>query len=217
LPNPWLEIPLSDYEAHMLLPSVGQAQMLAETLEALVKRYAPRSAAILGCAGGNGLERLAPLHLERIVGVDINPRYVATVRERFGGILPGLDLYAADLESPQQLFASVEFIYAALVFEHIELMKGLSFVRRHCAPGGLWATVLQRRDEHAEPVSASPYSSLRRLDSDFQWVPPEELRAKAGLSGFTPERSGELVAGGGKRFALEVFRCPGGRRGQYSP
>jgi hypothetical protein len=26
--NPWLEIRLDDYEAHMSLPSIGQAQML---------------------------------------------------------------------------------------------------------------------------------------------------------------------------------------------
>ena len=28
--NPWLSIPLEDYEGHMSLPAVGQAQMLAE-------------------------------------------------------------------------------------------------------------------------------------------------------------------------------------------
>lgn len=30
--SPWLTIPLEDYEAHMALPVVGQAQMLAEQL-----------------------------------------------------------------------------------------------------------------------------------------------------------------------------------------
>jgi hypothetical protein len=28
--NPWLNIPLADYEGHMSLPAVGQAQMIAE-------------------------------------------------------------------------------------------------------------------------------------------------------------------------------------------
>jgi len=30
--HPWLEIPITDYEAHMALPSVGQAQLLGAAL-----------------------------------------------------------------------------------------------------------------------------------------------------------------------------------------
>jgi hypothetical protein len=30
--NPWLEIPLSDYEGHMATPSIRQAQLLADQL-----------------------------------------------------------------------------------------------------------------------------------------------------------------------------------------
>ena len=56
--TPWREIPLSDYEAHMSLPSVGQARMLADQLALLLERHAPISVAIIGCAGGNGLDRI---------------------------------------------------------------------------------------------------------------------------------------------------------------
>ena len=31
--QPWLQIPLADYEAHMALPDIGQAQMLADLLQ----------------------------------------------------------------------------------------------------------------------------------------------------------------------------------------
>ena len=37
--NPWLTIPLADYEAHMALPQVGQAQLLADLFAALVLEY----------------------------------------------------------------------------------------------------------------------------------------------------------------------------------
>ena len=47
----WLTIPLEDYEAHMALPAVGQAQMLAEQLAILIERHAPASVAVMGCAG----------------------------------------------------------------------------------------------------------------------------------------------------------------------
>jgi hypothetical protein len=56
--NPWLDIPLEDYEAHMSLASVAQAQFLAETLGATVQLCSAESVAILGCSGGNGFDRL---------------------------------------------------------------------------------------------------------------------------------------------------------------
>jgi hypothetical protein len=56
--SPWLEIPLADYEAHMADPSVGQAPFLADLLDGMVGEYLPASIAIVGCAGGNGLDRV---------------------------------------------------------------------------------------------------------------------------------------------------------------
>jgi hypothetical protein len=34
-PSPWLDIPLADYEAHMAHPSVAQAPVLGDLLEAI--------------------------------------------------------------------------------------------------------------------------------------------------------------------------------------
>jgi len=50
------------------------------------------------------------------------------------------------------------------------------------------------------------YASLKGLESVSRWVEPEALRAEAESAGFALERSSGLAAGGGKRFALEVFR-----------
>jgi hypothetical protein len=79
--NPWLEIPLQEYEAHMALPNVGQAPLLAGLLAGTVYRYEPRSVAILGCSGGNGLERILDTQVQRIVGIDINPDYAERTRQ----------------------------------------------------------------------------------------------------------------------------------------
>jgi hypothetical protein len=46
--NPWLTIPLEDYEGHMAMPDVGQAKMLANEFEELLKTYVPTSAALCG-------------------------------------------------------------------------------------------------------------------------------------------------------------------------
>ena len=41
MPNPWLDIPLADYEAHMALPATGQARLIADELEILVRAHSP--------------------------------------------------------------------------------------------------------------------------------------------------------------------------------
>ncbi len=53
--NPWLDVPLADYEGHMSLLTIGQAQMRAHQFEALLKASAPGSVALQGV-------RLAPPH-----------------------------------------------------------------------------------------------------------------------------------------------------------
>ena len=69
--NPWLDIPLADYEAHMASPEVAQAQMIASALAELTQAQRPQSLAVIGCAGGNGFERIHRLQTTRVVGVDI--------------------------------------------------------------------------------------------------------------------------------------------------
>ncbi len=58
--NPWLNIPLDDYEGHMSLPAVGQAQMLAEQLDRALARWAPhRTIQAVSPSPYNTLDRLA--------------------------------------------------------------------------------------------------------------------------------------------------------------
>jgi hypothetical protein len=80
--NPWLSILLADYEGHMALPAVGQAHMIAEQFDRALRRWAPARIAVIGCAGGNGLDRIEPSTVERVVAVDLNPEYIECARAR---------------------------------------------------------------------------------------------------------------------------------------
>ncbi|HEX8756854.1 MAG TPA: class I SAM-dependent methyltransferase [Steroidobacteraceae bacterium] len=97
--NPWLTIPIEDYEAHMALPGIGQAQMLAEELARAASQISARSVAVVGCSGGNGLATL-PASVRRIVAIDINPAYVEALRGRFDGCSAALELFVADIQTP---------------------------------------------------------------------------------------------------------------------
>jgi hypothetical protein len=108
--NPWLNIPLSDYEAHMALPGVAQAQLLAEILAGQLQSRQPSSLAVIGCAGGNGFERIAPEVTRRVVGVDLNGRFLEEVRTRYENQFERLELVEGDLLTNAVAFTPVNLV-----------------------------------------------------------------------------------------------------------
>ncbi|MGO8951745.1 MAG: class I SAM-dependent methyltransferase [Rhodomicrobium sp.] len=127
----------------MALPAVAQAAYLADTLERLVRDRAPESVAVIGCAGGNGFDRLTAAGVARIVGVDINPDYLAETKRRHFARFQCLQLLNCDIASQACRFEPVDLIFAALIFEYIGIDAGLASLRRNVRAGGLVAAVLQ--------------------------------------------------------------------------
>jgi len=207
--NPWLEVPLAEYEGHMSMPAIGQASMIADQLAALVVRFRPASVAVIGCAGGNGFDQPALDSVERLVGVDINPRYIDQTAARYAGQLRGLELYVGDIQREQQIFQPVDLIYAALVFEYIDIARSMRNLARHCMQGGVLAALVQLPHESKSAVTPSPYSSMQRLAPAMKLVAPDELAAQAAAARFALEDSSVIASPGGKLFGLQVFRSQG--------
>jgi trans-aconitate methyltransferase len=205
--SPWLDIPLADYEGHMALPDIAQARMLADELENAVRQHAPRSVAIIGCSGGNGFARLVGTTVERIVGIDINPAYVAAAQARFGTELPELALYVADIQDAlPATIMPVEMIVAGLIFEYVDLRATMHNLRQLCAPGGMLVAVLQAPSAEAKAVSPSPYRSLQRLAPAMRLRDPGEVEAAAAGAGFAPATTRGLALPSGKVFNVLSFR-----------
>lgn len=202
--SPWLDIPLADYEGHMAFPAIGQAQMLAAELGELLDEYSPSSLAVLGCAGGNGFDRIPRTAIKRTIAVDINPAYVQTVARRYAGSIRGLELYVADVARSPLPFDPVDFVYAALLFEYVEPLQTLRHIRAACQPNGVLATILQLPCESA--ISPSPFNSLQALSGVMRPVSPEALADSAAEIGFVMESSREITLNSGKQFRRQVFR-----------
>jgi SAM-dependent methyltransferase len=202
--NPWLEIPLSDYESHMSLPTIAQAEMLAAELSAVLRRFSPESVAVVGCAGGNGFDRIPPT-TKRVVGIDINPSYIASASSRYLGRVPGLEFHVADVETAPLPFAPVDLIYAGLLFEYVSLPAALGNLARVCHPGGRLVAVLQQPSTRVHAVSPSPYRSVQALVPLMRLVPPSELAECAASSGFVLESEKTVVLKSGKEFVVQVY------------
>jgi SAM-dependent methyltransferase len=200
--NPWLGIPLADYEAHMALPQVGQAELLANVLEAATRKHAPHSLAVLGCAGGNGFDRVPAG--TRLVGVDVNPDYIDVARARYGA-REGVELFVADVIAGELPFAPVDLAYAGLLFEHCEPAVVLHRIGAKLSPAGILVAVLQLPSATQAEITPSPYTSLAALERSMRLVPPAELKRAALTAGYVAMDTAVATASGGKQFAVHTY------------
>jgi len=202
--NPWQEIPLADYEAHMNAEAVKQASALSELFgEALALRK-PASVAVLGVAGGNGLEQIDEKQTRRVAGVDLNPHYLAAVRKRFAN-MAGLELYAIDLAEDRIQLPPVELVHAALIFEHTGLGQCLENALALMAPVGALSAVLQLPGAESQNVGGSGVASIAKLAAHFSLIDPNALTrmlAERGLQ-LTHERLEPVP--GGKQLWMGIF------------
>jgi hypothetical protein len=204
--NPWLDIPLDDYESHMTLPHVGQSQLLSQLLGEAIESYRPSSIALLGCAGGNGLERVPSTSVERVVGIDINQRYLERTADRYGDSIPRLELFAGDLGVDRFVFEPVDLVFAGLIFEYVDTTKLLKQALSMLTSGGRLVSVVQLPSS-IEDVTPSPYTTLKSISSVLHVVSPNKLTALARETGFATEAECVVTATGGKAFQVNTFRA----------
>jgi SAM-dependent methyltransferase len=207
--NPWLEIPLKDYEAHMSMGSVAQAQFLTQVLGKRVRALSPASVAILGCAGGNGFEQLQPRQVRRVVGVDINPDFIAAARNRHAGEFITLELLCRDFLTLGDDLEPVDFVYAGLVFEYVDHREGLSAITRFLKPDGHLSVVLQLPNDSMNAVTPTPYTTLNKLEGLLNFVPPRDLEFAAHAFGLRVRESNAITLPTGKSFHEFLFRKVG--------
>ena len=205
--NLWLTIPLDEYEAHMSLPAVNQSALMADILACVCDTYRPSSLALLGCAGGLGLDRVDPTVVSRIVAIDINGSYAQRARERYAHRFHAFSAFVADIERDPLPIVPVRLAFAALVFEYVDPVVAIRNVAPLVEPGGALVTVIQLPSIVAE-VTASPYESIQRLTSVMRLRTVEEMRAAATSSGFTEVDVCDTESSAGKHFAVQVFAAP---------
>lgn len=205
--NPWLHIPLEDYEAHMSLPQVDQGRLLADVFVAALLKHQPRSVAVLGCSGGNGFDCIDPDITRRVVGIDLNPEYIEQARVRFQHRLHDLKLFAGDVQTDVFSFAPVDMAYAALLFEYVDVPLALRRILAMLVPAGLLITLVQLPNPRIAEVTPSPHAALATLSSIMHLVPPDELSHAAATLGYREADARTVATSAGKHFRVQEFRA----------
>src|SRR5262245_627162 len=202
--NPWLALPLDDYEGHMGSPDVDQLTPLADLFGEALARLRPRSVAVLGVAGGNGLEHVDSTLTTRVVGVDLNAEYLAATKARFPD-LRGLELHCADLERDTLNLEPVSLVHAALLFEHAGTERCLDTAVSLVSPGGFLSVVLQLPSDAHDAVTPSPFASIATLAGDFSFVDPHQLRRMLAQRELRLTHQSRLTLSTGKAFWSGYF------------
>ncbi len=150
-----------------------------------------------------GFEELALAGVRRIVGIDINPSYVAAARQRHAG-LAGLELHVADAERAISDCEPVDLVYAGLVLEYVDVAATLTTLRSLCLAGGQLVIVLQGAGSHP-PVTPSPYRSLATLAGTLALRHPDAIAAQCAEAGFAHTRTRTRTLPSGKHFEVLTF------------
>lgn len=169
----WETMPLAVYEAHMTHETVAQAQALNALMKQQLNDNPCKSCAILGIAGGNGLEHAESLPIDTIWGIDINADYLAACRTRFARMGHRLKLEQRDLTHDP--IPRAELILADLLIEYIGIPRFVECIRQ--AAPRVVSCVIQY-NSCSDFVSASPHTAafadVARLHKD---ISPADLIA----------------------------------------
>jgi hypothetical protein len=207
--NPWLKIPASDYEAHMALPEVAQAQALDVLFASALAEYAPASLAVLGCTTGRGFEQIDTIQTRRVVGIDINPKYLAILRSKYGARIPDLEVIEGDFTAADFQIRPVSMVFAALVFEYVNTRDAVINIERCMAAHATLVAVLQLPSAESAPVTATQYTSLELLAPLMRLVPPNELLDACADVGLVLLKEDTIPLKKGKAFYSGHFRKDG--------
>jgi hypothetical protein len=97
-------------------------------------------------------------------------------------------------------------LYAALLFEYVEVATVLRRLRALLKRGGVLGTVVQLPSPSTPMVTPSPFVSLATLSSVMHIVSPPYLRDLAEDHGFEQISSDLAESRSGKQFQVQVFR-----------
>ena len=202
--SPWLDIPLADYESHMSAPEVAQLRALSDLFAEGLGIRRPVSVAVMGIAGGNGLDRIDQAITTRVVGVDVNPHYLETVRSRYDR-LPGLELHCVDIAAEAVPCEPVQLVHAALIFEHVGLDRSLESALSLVSEDGACSIVLQLPGDPGQDVGATGIASIQKLKSHFSLIDPVVLCASLIERGFCLDREKRVMLPAGKGLWMGIF------------
>ena len=202
--NPWLHIPLEDYELHMSHQMVGQSTLLNSLTKKYLDELKPETDIFLGIAGGNGLEHIDHKITKSVYGIDINPDYLDTAFKRYKDQIPSLQLLNLDITRHSESICKADFIWAALILEYTGIDNVLAFCKNNLYKDGHLIVSIQLNN-NIPSVSPTGIESVKKAGEIFSFIEPEELIINTAENGFRLVNKEENILPNGKSIITFHF------------
>lgn len=203
--NPWLSIPLDDYERHM--EAVGQTAALRELFETIYARAKPQRLAVLGCTAGADFDVVDPLSTHVAVGLDVNPTYLQAAQQRSSEIRRSVKWVCGDVLAVELPQAPFDLIHAALLLEYVDAAALFRRVRRWLSPEGYLSIITQQPIDGVAAVSGTCYESLQSLSSTMMLRAAGDIVLIAADAGYAVESQKLLELRTGKVLVHSIFQA----------
>ena len=201
--NPWLRIPVADYEGHM--ETVGQTGALRQLFSSVYSNLKPRRLAVLGCTAGADFDSIDPAVTDVAVGVDINAEYLHVAAERLAAAGRHVDLVCGDVLTVDLPKAPFDLVHAALLLEYVDPAALFRRFHHWVARSGHISIVLQEQVPGIAAVSSTRYESLQALASTMSLRTAHEVAAVGSREGFACESTRALELPSGKILVQLLF------------
>ena len=201
--NPWLTIPLVDYQGHMA--AVGQTAALRRLFSEAYEAVRPRRVAVLGCTAGADFEEVDPAVTEVAVGVDINAHYLAAGAQRSAALGRRIEFVCGDVLNVTLSQAPFGLVHAALLLEHVDAARLFRRVHEWLAVHGTLSIVNQLPIPGVAAVSTTKYESLRILADQMSLRSADEIEAIGAGEGFLVKTRRMLELPNGKILCHSMF------------
>lgn len=168
----------------MGLESVRQLQALDSIMKEQFAAYPVETSAVLGVAGGNGLEHIGTDKFRTVYGVDINADYLRAVSQRYTQLSGVLKCLRIDLINEAEKLPHAQLLIANLLIEYIGYGAFQKAVLQ-TAPQYI-SCVIQINTDEEQWVSESPYlHAFDRLDEVHHQMEEKALTAAMNEIGYS--------------------------------
>ncbi|MFZ2625579.1 MAG: hypothetical protein WAX29_10130 [Propionibacterium sp.] len=182
---------------------VGQLQRLHQVTAEQLAAHPSRAVAVLGVAGGNGLDLIDPEMTDAVCGLDINPSYLAACDARYRPVFGDrLHLVETDISRSVRL-DPIGLLIANLIIEYVGLDEFVTFIAANADRIGTLSCVVQRNGQLnfvSDTEQASSFSGLASISSD---IDPGSLTSALSSAGFRVIFQAEYPLPNGK----SLVRC----------
>lgn len=145
--HPWEEIDLKTYETHMSSTDVFQLQTLNKITEQQLTDYNPSTIAILGVAGGNGLDKINNEITEKVYCIDVNRKYLDVCKSRYTNLLGILEFVCCDLSSIDTVLPFSDIHICNLIIEYLGEEKFAKLILNSIDNVHIVSCVIQKNNE----------------------------------------------------------------------